>query len=110
MSIWDIVFFPPSSERYSPYDYITGLSDPAESRKIRHRLEALGELEIGDWPSQWVKIHTGDIWQLKADPHRVMFCLDHRTIVVLHAFRKVGQRTRRKDVQRAMIHYNMYIE
>lgn len=108
MPVWNIEFFPPSGERHSPYDYIIGLSDPNERDLIRHRLETLSKLQIEDWP--WVKKHTGDIRQLDADPNRVMFCLDQRTIVVLHVFRKTGQKTRRKDKNGAMIHYDRYIE
>jgi phage-related protein len=110
MPVWRIVYFPRSGERHSPEDYIEGLSHLSEKALIRRRLETLSELQIGDWPEGWVKVHTGDIRQLYVGPNRILFCLDHRTIVVLHAFRKSGHKTGSKDTRRAINHYNRYIE
>jgi phage-related protein len=109
MPIWNIVFFPPFGERHSPYDYILALSDTREKAQIWHRLSTLRGLEIGDWPHRWVHKITADIWQLTAGNLRIMYCLADRTIVVLHAFRKMGQKTLRKDIERAEIHYKEYL-
>ncbi len=109
MPIWDIEFFPPSGERDSPYDYILALSDNVEKVQIRRRLNTLRELELGEWSHRWVHKITTDIWQLTAGNNRLMYFLDGRTIVVLHACRKVKGKTRRQDKERAIIHYDEYM-
>jgi phage-related protein len=106
---WQIDFFPPSGESNSPYDYIRDLPNASEKAQIIHRLETISELEIGDWPHPWIHKLAGKIFQLSAGDNRVMFCLVARTIVVLHACRKVGRRTKRADIQRAQIHYDEYM-
>jgi phage-related protein len=106
MPIWRITYYPPPGEHDSPYDYILGLSNPNERTLIPRRLDILADRQIEDWI--WVKKHTGDIRQLDVDPNRVLFCLDQRTIVVLHVCRKKGQKTRPKDTKRAIIHYDEY--
>jgi phage-related protein len=104
-----IEFFPPAGKRHSPFDYISNLSNNAQRAQIVHRLDTLKKLEIGDWPHTWIHKIRGAIYQLTAGDHRIMFCLDNKTIVVLHICRKVKQKTRRKDIKRAEIHYNEYV-
>jgi putative component of toxin-antitoxin plasmid stabilization module len=109
MSIWRIIFFPPSGERYSPYDYVRDLSNPAEKAQIALRLETLSKLALGDWPHTWIHKITDNIFQLTAGNHRLMYCLDEGTIVILHACRKVSQKTRSKDIKRATTNYHRYM-
>ncbi len=73
------------------------------------RLETLSKLEVGEWPHTWIHKIAGAIFQLAAGNQRIMYCLDAKTIVVLHACRKVKQKTLRKDINRAEIHYNKYM-
>ena len=109
MSTWQIVFFPPTGERDSPYDYILSLSDESEKASVIHRLKTLRKLEIGDWPNTWIHKLTDKIYQLTAGHIRLMYCLDYGTIVVLHACRKVKRKTLRKDIARAEAHYDRYM-
>jgi len=109
MRIWDIIFFPPSGESHSPYNKFLNWPDKRERAQVVHRLETLRELEIGYWPQTWIHKITGKIFQLSANKCRVMFCLDGKKIVVLHICKKVSQKTRRGDVNRAETHYNEYM-
>ena len=109
MPIWDIRFYPPSNEQHSPYDYILTLPSPDEKAHILRRLDTLRKLELGEWPHTWIHKIGDEIWQLTAGSNRIMYCLDEKTLVVLHACRKKGQKTRPQDIQRAEIHYAEYM-
>jgi len=106
---WKVDFFPPSGEDDSPYDYILGLSSKKEQGQIFHRLETMSKLEMADWPSLKVHKIVDKIFQLPAGANRALFCLDSGTIVVLHACRKAGRKTKPADIQRAQIHYAEYM-
>jgi phage-related protein len=108
MFMWQIHFFPPSGERYSPYDFVVGLPRESDAAAVIHRLESMRKMEMADWPSAWVHKLVGKIYQLKVGAFRLMYCLDRRTIVVLHACRKKGQRTKPQDLERAETHYRRY--
>jgi phage-related protein len=109
MPKWTVVFFPPSGESDSPYDCILGLSNNAEAAQILHRLSALSELDLTDWPHSWIHKISGKIYQLTAGNNRVLYCLDEKQIVVLHVCRKVKRKTLSKDISRAETHYYEYI-
>ena len=106
---WQVKFFPPGGERHSPYDYIRGLENAKEQAQIAHRLQHLQQTELADWPHTWVHKIDDKIFQLTAGQSRLMYCLDGDTIVVLHACKKVAQKTRKQDIARAERHYNRYM-
>ncbi|MBN1810266.1 MAG: type II toxin-antitoxin system RelE/ParE family toxin [Anaerolineae bacterium] len=106
---WEVDFFPPSGENDSPYDYILGLSSKKEQGQVFHRLETMSKLEIADCPSLKVHKIVDKIFQLPAGAHRLLFCRYEKTIVVLHACRKVRGKTKPADIQRAQIHYAEYM-
>jgi len=104
--IWNIEFYPSAGENYSPEDYINNLSStPQEVASIKHRLSAMRELNIQDWPRTWVKnftYHKIKIYQLTAsENHRLYFGIDGKTIVVCYMCKKVRQRALPKDLKRA---------
>lgn len=109
MSIYTVVFYPPEGERLAPYDILLKLP-PQVQASIVNRLEKLEILPFADWPSQWFKKHTSDIWQLTSGAYRVMFVLDAPEIVVLHIFRKKGEKTATRDIQRAISNYQDYLQ
>jgi hypothetical protein len=101
---WKVDFFPYSGENNSPYDYVLGLSSERERERIILHLDAMSKLEMAEWQSLKVHKIVDKIFQLPIGAHRALFCLDEGTIVVLHVCRKVGRKTKRKDIQRAQIH------
>jgi len=108
MPVWQIEFYPSPEEDKSPFDYIRDLPDDADTAAIRHRLKIMSQLELADWPHIWIHKIIDDIYQLTVHNHRLLYCLDGRKIVILHACRKVKQRTLKKDKDRAVINYNNY--
>jgi phage-related protein len=109
VSEWRVIFFPPSGENNSPYDYIRDLSDASEEAQIWHRLDVMSKLKIGDWSHRWIHKIVDKIFQLSAGDNRLMFCLDEGAIIVLHACRKGKRKTRRVDIQKAQSHYDEYM-
>jgi phage-related protein len=107
MAIWCVVFFPEAGETDSPFDYITSRPEN-EAAQIIHRLETIAELETVNWPPKWTKKIDGEIHQLTAGRNRLYYCLGRGTIVILHACKKAGRKARRKDINRAGIHYSEY--
>lgn len=109
MAFWQIVFYPPKGERRSAYDFI--LSLPAvEQAAVTHRLGTMRSFHFADWPGGWFNQLEGKVFELYVDQYRIAFCLDDRTIVVLHAFEEDRQRTHPRDLDTAIRHYNRYLE
>jgi len=110
MHPWTILFFPRSGDQHAPLDYIRQLTGE-EQNIIRQKLEVLRELEFPQWrATNWVKQHTGDIWQLRCGDHRLLFVLDGKQIVVVHAFRKKTEKTETRHIRRAIANYQSYRE
>ncbi len=110
MPVWEIEFHPPQDQHHSPFDYIINLSSSSDKAAIEHRLTNLAERELADWPHTWVHKIVDDIFQLTVNNHRLLYCLDGKKIVILHACRKVKQKTKQKDINRAITNYNNYFE
>lgn len=109
MDIWKIVYYPAPGERNSPMGYIANLSNKEGQATLIHRLKFLCQNELADWPHTWCHKITGKVYQLTAGASRVMFCLDDNRLVILHACKKVGQKTRSQDIERAERHYELYL-
>ena len=93
----------------SPRAYIDSLK-PTEKANIDHRLEVLREYPIHEWPSGWVKKIENKIWELKSDKHRILYFITEIKIVVVHAFKKSGKKTKQKDIRLAQSRYNDYYQ
>ncbi len=101
----EVIFFPPSGENYSPWDYLMEL-EVNEQDAIWKKLNALCQLERKDWP--WVKPVQGLI-QLTQGDHRIYLYYDRYTIVVFYACRKQSQKTKRKDIYQAKANLRKYL-
>lgn len=108
MLIWQVEFYPAKEEDDSPFDYIRNLSDKSDSAIIERRLETIEALQSTDWPPSWTKKIVDDIFELRANKHRLFFCFDGRKIIILHACRKVTQKTPKKDIERAKSNLENY--
>lgn len=106
---WRIEFFPPPGERYSPNDYIDNSLTKSEQTQVMLRLRTMSESQIGSWSKSWIHQIEDNVFQLTAGNHRFMYCLDSKIIVVVHACRKVKRKALRKDVNRAIAHWNEYM-
>ena len=107
--VWQILFFPPRGERNSPIDFIKDLNQSSVQASILHKLQSLSERDFAGWREfRWFKKFKGEIYQITEGSYRVMCCLDDRTIVVVHAFRKKTQQTKKKDINRAQSHCHKY--
>lgn len=109
-TIWTIKFFPPKDEKNAPFTYVLSLANKKEQAQLIHRLETIAKLERVDWPSKWYHGIQDNILQLSAGKSRLLFVLDNRNIIIVHAFRKKSQKTRKRDIERAILNYNHYME
>jgi len=108
MAIWNILFHPTSDNRNAPFDYIQQIPNEAQQTTIINRLQELARRDIADWPHTWVHKITGDLFQLTVGSHRLLYCLEGKNIVILHAFRKQTQKTPKKEIKRAINNYHRY--
>jgi hypothetical protein len=107
MAIWTVVFFPPSSNKYSPEDFVLSIDRKADIANIKLRLDTLSKLEIVNWPTGWIERYE-KLYQLKAGDYRLYLGLDGRKIVVCHACRKVSMKAKRADIDRAKLNFQNY--
>lgn len=109
---WRIVYYPPSGTRNSPADYIDSIDDIREAARVAQRIEQASQLQLGDWPKGW-RCHQmkGKVWQFDAGgQHRIAYCIDDDSLIILHIFKKQGRKTRKEDLALAQSHYVSYIE
>ena len=107
MIIWEVVFFPPLGKKYSPADVIRNIDRQSDAANIQKRLETISRLTVETWPSGWIKRYS-QIYQLTSGNYRVYFCTDKRRIVVCHVCRKVSQKAKQEDIDRAKINFWNY--
>jgi hypothetical protein len=108
MNIWDVIFYPPKGERHSPVDTLNYTLRPTEQAHVMHRLGVLGNLETGKWPHTWVKL-VNTIFQLTVGDFRVYFGIAGRKMVVCYICRKVSQKARQSDLDRARSNFEEYL-
>jgi phage-related protein len=109
MARFQVIFHPPTGERNSPRDILAELSDTSARAGIVQRLKDYQELDYNEWPREWSKKHSGDVCQFDKGDYRVMYALDAPFMVVVHIFRKRGQRTHPKDKAQAISNYQDYL-
>lgn len=110
MKLWNLVFFPESGERNSPYDRLNvGDCSPQEKANIISKLKHLQELKQIDWPSKWAK-PIEEFKELVHGDFRVFHVLVEDTIVVCHVCRKVGQKAKKRDIRLARANLEGYQE
>ncbi len=109
--IFDLEFFPESGRNYSPSDFIEGLTNNTEAAKIKQRLELLMNHPQKEW-GHYVEITKidEDLLQITAGPHRFYCFVNDQTIIVFYICRKVGQKARRQDLNRAKINRDSYFK
>lgn len=105
---WKIYFFPPPSEKHSPYDALLHIDQTEDKALIKQRLEVISQLDPWNWP-HWVKL-VNKIYQLTANDYRVYFDFIDSNIIVCHICRKVSQKALSGDLARARKNLDEYKE
>lgn len=108
MRLWEVEFYPAEGKAHSPADSLEQIEDDAEKSKILHRLGHMEKEKISEWPANWLNHLEDKLWELYGTNYRAIYCLDEGTIVVLHVCKKVSRKTRKRDLERARIHFNEY--
>ncbi len=108
--IWPIIYYPPSNKHGSPYAYILSV-EVDEQSAIIHRLEFLSNNLLADWPHPWIHKITDNIFQLTAGKRsRIFYFLDDHQLIVVHACKKVAQKTRLADIEQAKTNCKEYLK
>lgn len=91
-----ITFYTTTSGRSPVLDYIKKLSDMERARL----LEGLNQIECYDFDAIKPRFRQieGKLWEIKITAHRIFYVLIERwEMVLLHAYRKQGQRLPLKE-------------
>ena len=91
------------SNRYTRY-----IDKPNEKAILMRHIDLIREMESWDWP-HWVKKVQG-IYQLTADNYRAYFDLSNRKMIICHICRKVSQKAKQSDIDRAKNNFSDYLE
>lgn len=53
----------------------------------------------------------GKLWEIKVQPHRIFYAVErHGTMVLLHAYRKQGQKAPRVEIETALVRLRALLE
>ena len=108
MARWSIIFHPEEGQRHSPESFLEGMK-PAEVASIRLKLGIIEDLDNGQWPG-WVKMVQG-LYQITSGDFRIYFKIDHPSrIIVSHICRKVSQKAKQEDIDRANSNLENYFK
>jgi phage-related protein len=93
---WKVSFYQTTSGRTPVLDYLKKLQKPDRARI----LEALQQVQTFGFDAIRVGFRQieGKLWELKIGPHRIFYTLiEKEEMVLLHAYRKQGQKLPLKD-------------
>ncbi len=96
-----VTFFTTASGRSPVLDYIQDLSKPERARL----LASLDQIERHGFDAVRVQFRQieGKLWEIRVSAHRVFYVLiEHEEMVLLHAYRKQGQKLPLKEREVAM--------
>ena len=96
-----ITFFTTASGRSPVLDYLQGLAKPERARL----LAVLDQIERHGFDAVRVQFRQieGKLWEIRASAHRVFYVLIEREeMVLLHAYKKQGQKLPLKEREVAM--------
>lgn len=96
-----VTFYTTVSGRSPVLDYIQDLPKPERARL----LEALDQIERYGFDAVKVQFRQieGKLWEIKAAAHRVFYVLiDREAMILLHAYRKQGQKLPLREREVAM--------
>lgn len=108
---WDMLFHPDAGENYSPIDFIER-QGPREQANIKNKLALIRRIENPtEWPLTVKLIRHADerIYQYTIGDFRFYFGIEGRTIHVVYACRKVSQKAKMQDLDRAIHTLRAYV-
>ena len=111
MPEWKVGFYEDRRERSPVIEFLKGLSksDQAQVRNVIRLLERHG-------PDPHMYPHAqkvrGKLWELRAGPHRLFYFLPsaEEGFVILHGYRKKGQKTPQREIETAERRMGEYLE
>ena len=100
-SVWKVEFYKTARGDSPPREYVDSLNDE-DRAKIARFLGLLRDLGTAI-SMPYAKHLTGDLWELRPHPHRLLYvAVQGRRFYILHAFRKVSDKTKPRDVDLAL--------
>lgn len=99
---WVVEFYTDARGRSPVAEYLATLPE-AERARVRNAIRLLRELgtELSGPLVKPMQGHRG-LWELRPGPHRVFYFLHTgRRFILLHAFRKQGQKTPAREIATA---------
>lgn len=96
---WSLEFYADAADRSPVLEFIDSLP-PGEQASVVRLLELLQEFGL-QLPVNYARAIIGHrkLWELRASNNRVLyFAFSGRTFVILHGFRKRGQKTPEKEI------------
>ncbi len=116
--MYEVIFYKDKNGKSEIEDYLNELGEKAKTSKtdrVNHTkiflyLVALSRYGIR-MGSPAVKHIEGDIWELRPLKHRIFFFYwENDTFVLLHHFIKKSQKTPSKEIKKAKLNLNDFIE
>ena len=107
MSNLDIRYFPEENSKHSPIGLLVKLCSEKDIEHFVEKLEMLGELGVGNWSFKWLE-HYDNLYQVTQGNFRLYFEIIEGKIIVCHVCRKVSQKAKTEDLNRAKINLQDY--
>jgi len=106
---WTLEFYSDHRGREPALEYIENQTTTDQAH-IAHYMALLQDLGVRI-SEPYAKHVAGKLWELRPQPHRLIyFMFTGRRIVILHAFRKTSNKTRRRDIDIARKRMHDFID
>jgi len=101
--IYKVIFYPNSGNRLSPYDFLIKLKNPGDKARVLRHLGTICDF----YPQYWqdhtnIKLIADGLYQLTSGSIRSYVCIDRYMLVVVYMCRRVSNKTRPIDKERAI--------
>ena len=105
---WSVAFYV-DRRGHSPVTDYLAVVPPRDRAKIARYLQLLQEFGPG-LSMPHARHIEGRLWELRPDAHRLFYVLwSERRCIVLHAYRKKGQKAPRREIEQALRRLDDYL-